>query len=536
MAAEEVPPPESTGGLEAAIPKKQQHAEPPATDTDAPPVVPAPAPAAVAAAAVIPPASAEPSDGDKGSQAPASSGYAMTSHSAELIVSDHYLSSGSDESSVEGDDGDENEGGGGSGGISSNKLDAPVDILLASSKMGLMRRTRGERTAATAKTWVRGQDNKDGAGGGGDGADQGGAGGDGSAMDIDGEGDAGADGDDVPATTAAEQAAKEAAAEAERKREEEELAALDPAERAARLMAQKAAKLEEAKAKERRLISEENAGRDPCLFSKRTAFDIRMDQIEDKPWNRGGDITDYFNYGMGEEDWLEYSEFQMAIRQELTDASKQSRRPDPTLVPVIPRAPRKQQPRVAVAVKKKKKQEDDEEEVDLKNVPGPQAVPNAANADGSGGDGTKDGSSGGAKVKKEGGEGAADDGKDKKEEDDDIGAGAWGAGAAPGSMLARLIEEQEQRERGNSRDIMGDHPPLANMAARRRTATRLMAIRLIRRAEASLLVVDSAVSLEVGASAAEALLMGTGGVVVAREGEALVVEEGSAAEEEDGSY
>lgn len=86
--------------------------------------------------------------------------------------------------------------------------------------------------------------------------------------------------------------------EERQKKEEEELAKLDPAERAARLLAEKQRKLEEAKEYARRIESEENAGRDPCLFSKRTAFDIRFDQIDDKPWERGaGDMTDFFNYG-----------------------------------------------------------------------------------------------------------------------------------------------------------------------------------------------------------------------------------------------
>jgi Fip1 motif len=85
--------------------------------------------------------------------------------------------------------------------------------------------------------------------------------------------------------------------EEQRRKEEEELAKLDPAERAARLLAEKQRKLEEAKDSARRLESEENAGRDPCLFSKRTAFDIRFDQIDDKPWERNGDLTDFFNYG-----------------------------------------------------------------------------------------------------------------------------------------------------------------------------------------------------------------------------------------------
>ena len=103
-------------------------------------------------------------------------------------------------------------------------------------------------------------------------------------------------------------------------------------------MAEKQRKLEEAKILARKLESEENAGRDPCLFSKRTSFDIRFDQIDDKPWLRGaGDITDFFNYGFSEEDWLEYGEQQLMIRQELIDANRQKRAPDPSIVPVIPK-------------------------------------------------------------------------------------------------------------------------------------------------------------------------------------------------------
>ena len=89
---------------------------------------------------------------------------------------------------------------------------------------------------------------------------------------------------------------------------------LDPAVKAARELAEKGRQLELAKEEARRKESEENAGRDPCLFSKRTAFDIRMDQIEDKPWERG-DITDFFNYGMSEIDWNEYAEMQLTVRQ-----------------------------------------------------------------------------------------------------------------------------------------------------------------------------------------------------------------------------
>lgn len=112
-------------------------------------------------------------------------------------------------------------------------------------------------------------------------------------------------------------------------------------------LAEKQRKLEEAKEKARMLESEENAGRDPCLFSK--SFAIRFDSIEDKPWTRGvGDMTDYFNYGLTEEDWMEYSQQQLMIRQELSEANRQKRPPDPTIVPVMPRKPRSQNPKVAV--------------------------------------------------------------------------------------------------------------------------------------------------------------------------------------------
>ena len=44
--------------------------------------------------------------------------------------------------------------------------------------------------------------------------------------------------------------------------------------------------------------------------------------------------------------------FDHYYRQELTDAAKQKRLPDPGIVPVVPRAPTKQGDRVAVRVKK----------------------------------------------------------------------------------------------------------------------------------------------------------------------------------------
>lgn len=177
---------------------------------------------------------------------------------------------------------------------------------------------------------------------------------------------------------------------------------------------------------------EENAGRDPCLFSKRTAFDIRFDQIDDKPWIRGGDMTDFFNYGLTEEDWLEYAQQQLMIRQELTDASRQRRPPDPTIVPVTPRIPSQQAPKVAVVAKTEdgddalgtdgeveakeqgpvlvKKDQDGDHYMELEKGPGPD--------------------------------------KPEAKVDVPVLGGAWGAGAAPGSMLAKLIEEQEKLEAG----------------------------------------------------------------------------------------
>ena len=49
------------------------------------------------------------------------------------------------------------------------------------------------------------------------------------------------------------------------------------------------------------------------------------------------------------EDWLEYAQQQLTIRQELTDASRQKRPPDPNIVPVAGKKPKSQTPKVAVA-------------------------------------------------------------------------------------------------------------------------------------------------------------------------------------------
>lgn len=197
---------------------------------------------------------------------------------------------------------------------------------------------------------------------------------------------------------------------------------IDPAAKAAKELAEKQRQLELAKDHARRLESAENAGRDPCLFSKRTAFDIRMDQIEDRPWLRG-DPTDFFNYGLTEDDWIEYAERQLVARQELTDAARQKRLPDPTIVPAMPKAPTKQSPRVAVLMTKTnangEKQEDGAEKTIGPSLP-EVVVPERSDTEESANNST-----------------AISAAKPTL-------GGAWGAAAVPGSILAQLIEAQER--------------------------------------------------------------------------------------------
>mmetsp|Transcript_43565 Transcript_43565/g.105634 ORF Transcript_43565/g.105634 Transcript_43565/m.105634 type:complete len:649 (-) Transcript_43565:150-2096(-) len=376
--------------------------------------------------------------------APAKSGYAMTEHSADIHDEDIYISDGS-----ESDDDDDNEGGDGkddgdneNGNSDDNNhqddengpvLMKGVNVILNNSRMGIMRRGMAmvHPSMMTNRQWSRGDVVAAGsaATAGDPHSDMLGGGGDGGAAAGDG-----GDGEDE---------------EAQKQRREEELAKMDPAQRAAHLLAEKQRKLEEAKINARRLTSEENAGRDPALFSKRTSFDINFNNMDDKPWTRGNP-DDYFNYGFSEEEWLEYAKLQLAIRQDLVDASRQGRMPDPAIVPVIPRVRKK--PEEASATKEE------------------------ANKDGGGGD--QDGSTN-DQVKSEAGN--TDDGaprvvgpvlvhgkdqgtktstnqqqtsvgpsKISMHDDDefvDTGeGGAWGAGAEPGSMLARLMEEQEQQE------------------------------------------------------------------------------------------
>lgn len=309
------------------------------------------------------------------------SGYAMTTHSAEILDEDIYVSDGSED-----DDDDE-------------KIALrDVEMVLAGSRMGIMRRgVHHPMLVQPNRQWVKEKN------------------------------------------VVRDEGNEEEDDEAEQKRkqqEEEELAKLDPAQRAARLLAEKQRKLEEAKVTARRVESEENAGRDPCLFSKRTAFDIRFDQIDDKPWLRG-DPTDFFNYSLTEDDWLEYAQQQLMIRQELTDATRQRRAPDPAIVPVTPRAPTRQAPKVAVAEKTENDDGDNNESsggttATFSAPVGPMPVKTEGN---------------GTIQRKE------EEDAVKKAKDIPVGlGGAWGAGAAPGSMLAKLIEEHEAQERATPKD------------------------------------------------------------------------------------
>ena len=297
-------------------------------------------------------------DGDKKEDAPvASNSYGLHAHSADIVDDDVYISDGSED-----------------------EADMEAEIVLAGSRMGVMRRgLHHPLLVQPTRQWKREE-------------------------------------------TAPSEMAEDAAAATQE--DNDDLAQLDPAQRAARLLQEKQRKLQEAKEAARRMESEENAGRDPCLFSKRTAFDIRMDQVEDKPWTRG-DITDFFNYTLTEEDWMDYSTQQLAIRQELTDAIRQRRPPDPNIVPVTARAPAKQTPKVALAGESLEGGEDSGMGDEDSPVIGPYMP------------------QGGIKeeepiLKAE----ALEEGTDIQH----LGSGgAWGAGAAPGSLLARLIEEQENR-------------------------------------------------------------------------------------------
>lgn len=320
-------------------------------------------------------------DRNGGGAAPTKSGYAVTSHSGEIIQEDIYVSDGSENS----DDGDD------------------IEIVLIGSRTGIMRRGLHHLSALQQpnRQWTR-QPTASGPG---------------------------ADGIN------AEYAAVELTEEEKRKAEEEELARLDPAQRAARLLQEKQRKLEEAKEEARQVENEENATKDPTLFSKRTAFDIRFDQIDDKPWTRGsGDVSDFFNYGMAEEDWLEYAQQQLIVRQELIDATRQKRPPDPIIVPV--------QLRSANAFT--------EQQVDLD---GSKTITDNSTSNVKGEDSETGFSALGPLIKNDGSETTTqlfhdDDEESDEEPYDAVEGGAWGAGAPPGSVLAKLIEEQQHSDQG----------------------------------------------------------------------------------------
>ena len=161
-----------------------------------------------------------------------------------------------------------------------------------------------------------------------------------------------------------------AAAQQPQLTEQEILEQLDPAARAARLQQEKQRREHEAAIEARLKENETNVRQPPSLFSKRTAFDIRFDQIEEKPWERNlapgqqpsnEHLAEFFNYGLSEEDWLEYSQQQLLIRQELVDAHHQKRPPDPAIVPI--QAPVKNEADDATAVEAKPQAEAEEEVV-----------------------------------------------------------------------------------------------------------------------------------------------------------------------------
>ena len=286
------------------------------------------------------------------------SNYAIKTHSAEIFDADIYVSDGSEDE------------------------DDQVEIVLIGSRMGIMRRGIHQpgMLLQQNRQWVRPDKS----------------------------------GDNEPTTEDLEAS--------EEQRMADELANLDPAQRAARLLQEKQRKLEEAKELARRLESEENAGREPLQFSKRTAFDIRFDQIEDKPWERGaGEVTDFFNYGLSEEEWLEYGQQQLAIRQELIEASREKRAVDPNIVPVVPKKPSSASSQVVSAsVDAPVENGDDDDGGEL----GPSATGGTALA-------------------------AQDvtDEETKKYYNIDVGYnGAWGTGSSFDSKLLHLIEEQQRND------------------------------------------------------------------------------------------
>ena len=397
----------------------------------------------------------------------ASSSYGVHSHSGDLVEEDIYVSDGSDDEDwlqqqqqqqQQHNDANNNEG------VKDSEMDDilkssqnkdGVELILTGAKMGLMRRGFGLAAQLfQPKTWIRA---------------------DASSSTNNNTTNTATDTDTNNMPTDNDNNANNENTNST----EQELsineriinnANLTPAQKAAQLLAVKKQKEEELIQMKRTLESSENAGRDPCLFSKRTAFDIRMDQIEEKPWDRaaGGtaDVTDYFNYEMQEEDWEEYSERQLTVRQELTDASRQRRMPDPTIVPVVAKAPAKQTPKVAVAVKKDKNvciPCTPEEVIDNTITLGP-TIPKELNQqikceeknDALGTTDTITATAEDGNVKNDGGSGESIVSKQSSKSAED---GVWGIDVKPGSILAKLIEEQERKSAGGRGRSGVDAPP-----------------------------------------------------------------------------
>lgn len=294
-----------------------------------------------------------------------SSGYAMTSHSGDMVQEDIYVSDGTESDSS-----------------------ADMEVVLSSSRMGVMRKGLLLQMHQPNRQWVRSTNDED-------------------AADHD-------------------------ESQAEDVDEEALLATLDPAVRAARLLQEKQRKLDAAKEQARRLESEENAGRDPTLFSKRTAFDIRFDQMEDKPWTRSGDMSDYFNYDLTEQQFLEYAQQQILVRQELIDAARQKRPADPNLVPVTPRIPSAQHPRTTATNAEDIEVGNRQEETEGVEI-GPVGPQQAESSEPS------------VRPKRS---------EDPADYDVAVGAGGiWGAGAPP--ALLKMIEDQS--ELGTADSSHGEH-------------------------------------------------------------------------------
>jgi Fip1 motif len=323
---------------------------------------------------------------DETGNIPISSAYAMSSHSGEIVQEDIYVSDGS----VDSDDAD------------------GTEIVLTGSRMGIMRRGLHHQMMALQqpnRQWKR-QD----------------------ATTISGTAISTINGEENDGAISKEQA------EEMKRQLDEELALLDPAQRAARLLLEKQRREAEAKIEERRLENEENVMRDATLFSKRTAFDIRFDQIDDKPWHRGtgtsDNLSEFFNYGLSEEDWLEYAEQQLIIRQELIDAFRQKRSTDPTIVPIQPRAKTEEDGTIIVAAPIPQDATIDEIPMDTTHDNETVAV-------------LKDISIGPTVMKPD--ETVSPQKLNMQDFSSSTG-GAWGAGAVPGSLLARLMEAQESGE------------------------------------------------------------------------------------------